>query len=48
MSKMNFNDVWRVLLIYVLMLVVGVAIVAKIIVIPHTYLYIHLANLPTY
>ncbi|MBR5030286.1 MAG: transpeptidase family protein [Muribaculaceae bacterium] len=30
---MNFNDVWRVLLIYVLMLVVGVAIVAKIIVI---------------
>ena len=33
MSKMNFNDVWRVLLIYVLMLVVGVAIVAKIIVI---------------
>ena len=33
MSKMNFGDVWRVLLIYVLMLVVGVAIVAKIIVI---------------
>ena len=33
MSKMNFSDVWRVLLIYVLMLVVGVAIVAKIIVI---------------
>ena len=24
MSKMNFGDVWRVLLIYVLMLVVGV------------------------
>lgn len=33
MSKMNFGDVWRVLLIYVLMLVVGVAIVAKIVVI---------------
>ena len=33
MSKMNFSDVWRVLLIYVLMLVVGVAIVAKIVVI---------------
>ena len=33
MSKMNFSDVWRVLLIHVLMLVVGVAIVAKIIVI---------------
>ena len=33
MSKINFNDVWRVLLIYVVMLVVGVAIVAKIIVI---------------
>ena len=33
MSKMNFSDVWRVLLIYVLMLVVGIAIVAKIIVI---------------
>lgn len=30
---MNFNDVWRVLLVYVAMLVVGVAIVAKIIVI---------------
>ena len=30
---MNFSDVWRVLLIYVLMLVVGIAIVAKIIVI---------------
>ncbi len=33
MSKMNFGDVWRVVLIYVLMLVVGIAIVAKIIVI---------------
>ena len=33
MSKMNFGDVWRVLLIYVLMLVVGVAIVIKIVVI---------------
>ena len=33
MSKMNFGDVWRVILIYVLMLVVGIAIVAKIIVI---------------
>lgn len=33
MSKMNFNDVWRVVVIYVLMLVVGIAIVAKIIVI---------------
>ena len=33
MSKMNFGDVWRVLLIYVLMLVVGAAIVIKIIVI---------------
>ena len=33
MSKMNFNDVWRVLLLYMVMLVVGVAIVAKIIVI---------------
>ena len=33
MSKMNFSDVWRVLLIYVLMLVVGIAIIAKIIVI---------------
>lgn len=30
---MNFGDVWRVVLIYVLMLVVGIAIVAKIIVI---------------
>lgn len=33
MSKMNFGDVWRVVLIYVLMLVVGIAIVAKIIII---------------
>ena len=33
MSKMNFGDVWRVLLIYVLMLVVGAAIVIKIVVI---------------
>ena len=33
MSKMNFSDVWRVILIYVVMLVVGVAIVAKIVVI---------------
>lgn len=33
MSKMNFGDVWRVLLIYVLMLVVGAAIVIKVIVI---------------
>ena len=33
MGKMNFGDVWRVLLIYVLMLVVGVAIVIKIVVI---------------
>ena len=33
MSMMNFGDVWRVILIYVLMLVVGIAIVAKIIVI---------------
>ena len=33
MSKMNFGDVWRVVLIYVLMFVVGIAIVAKIIII---------------
>lgn len=33
MSKMNFGDVWRVVLIYVLMLVVGIAIVAKILII---------------
>ena len=33
MSKMDFSDVWRVVLIYVLMLVVGVAIVAKVVVI---------------
>ncbi len=33
MGKMNIGDVWRVLLIYVLMLVVGIAIVAKIVVI---------------
>ena len=33
MSKMNFSDVWRVLLLYMVMLVVGVAIIAKIIVI---------------
>lgn len=33
MSKINFSDVWRVVLIYVLMLVVAVAIIAKIIVI---------------
>lgn len=33
MSKMNFGDVWRVLLIYVLMLVVGVAVIIKIVVI---------------
>lgn len=33
MSKMNFSDVWRVMLLYIVMLVVGVAIVAKIIVI---------------
>jgi len=30
---MNFGDVWRVVLIYVLMLVVGIAIVAKILII---------------
>lgn len=33
MKKIDFSDVWRVLLVYVVMLVVGLAIIAKIIVI---------------